>query len=332
MTVPTLITDLSVTPATNAALISGSDSPIVLDDHLRTVYAFIASVYANSGNGWASPYLTAANPVYTGTLTGGTGVVNLGSGQFIKDSGGNVGIGKTPSSPLDITSTLPRVIDINSTSASGVGIRFNNAGVVNGYVGSAKYAVVGGALADFSIDASGPNSLVFATNDTERMRIDSSGNVLVGTSSSAGNAGVQLLPNAGACIATIDHVSGTASAAPFVYLNYNGASIGSITQSGTTAVLYNTTSDRRLKRNIADAPSAGALIDSILIRSFDWISDNSHQRYGMVAQELFEVAPEAVHAPADPEAMMAVDYSKLVPMLVKEVQSLRARVSELEAA
>jgi hypothetical protein len=44
-----------------------------------------------------------------------------------------------------------------------------------------------------------------------------------------------------------------------------------------------------------------------------------------------QVAPEAVHQPADPEDMMAVDYSKLVPMLVKEIQSLRQRVAQLES-
>ena len=51
----------------------------------------------------------------------------------------------------------------------------------------------------------------------------------------------------------------------------------------------------------------------------------------MVAQELLTVAPEAVNQPEDPEEMMGVDYSKLVPMLVKEIQSLRARVNALEA-
>ena len=67
MAVPTSFTDLSTTPATNATYISGSDSPTVLDDHLRTVYSLLASVYGNSGNGWASPYLTA------GTLAASTG-------------------------------------------------------------------------------------------------------------------------------------------------------------------------------------------------------------------------------------------------------------------
>ena len=51
---------------------------------------------------------------------------------------------------------------------------------------------------------------------------------------------------------------------------------------------------------------------------------------GSVLKQLYEVAPEAVSKPQDPDEMMAVDYSKLVPMLIKEVQSLRARVAQLE--
>ena len=51
----------------------------------------------------------------------------------------------------------------------------------------------------------------------------------------------------------------------------------------------------------------------------------------MVAQELLEVVPEAVSAPENPEEMMGVDYSKLVPMLIKEIQSLRVRVNAIEA-
>jgi hypothetical protein len=66
------------------------------------------------------------------------------------------------------------------------------------------------------------------------------------------------------------------------------------------------------------------------VRSFDWKADGSHQKYGMVAQELQSVAPEAVTGDANSDDMMGVDYSKLVPMLVKEIQSLRARVAQLE--
>jgi len=69
---------------------------------------------------------------------------------------------------------------------------------------------------------------------------------------------------------------------------------------------------------------------AIQVRSFDWKTDGSHQKYGMVAQELQSVAPEAVSEGATEEDMMGVDYSKLVPMMLKEIQSLRARVAQLE--
>ncbi len=111
----------------------------------------------------------------------------------------------------------------------------------------------------------------------------------------------------------------------------NGTTVGSISVT-SSATAYNTSSDERLKENIADSADAGSKIDAIQIRQFDWKSDGSHQDYGVIAQELVEVAPEAVHQPEDSEEMMGVDYSKLVPMLIKEVQSLRSRVAELENA
>ena len=66
------------------------------------------------------------------------------------------------------------------------------------------------------------------------------------------------------------------------------------------------------------------------MRSFDWIINGSHQEYGMVAQELVEVAPYAVYQPENSDEMMAVDYSKLVPMMIKEIQDLKQRIETLE--
>jgi hypothetical protein len=125
----------------------------------------------------------------------------------------------------------------------------------------------------------------------------------------------------------IGHASGAAAGSYYESYIYAGTRIGSITQSGTTAVSYNTTSDQRLKENIQDAAPVSDLIDAIQVRQYDWKADGSHQRYGFVAQELVTVAPEAVHQPENAEDMMAVDYSKLVPMLVKEIQSLRKRLA-----
>ena len=259
------------------------------------------------------------------TYTGALGSESYTQAMTL-DSSGNLGVGTTsPSAKIDASSTASRIVNLNSTSANGYGMAFANSGTDVAYIGSAKWNF-GGALNDMSITTHGAYNLCLGTNDTERARIDTSGNLLVGTTSDNGY-GISLNP-AGQRI-TIGHNS-TASGTVYAYFDYNAAAIGSITQSGTTAVLYNVTSDQRLKENIVDAPDFGSVIDSIQVRSFDWKTDQTHQRAGFIAQELVTVAPEAVHQPTDTEEMMAVDYSKLVPMLVKEIQSLRQRVAQLE--
>ena len=115
-----------------------------------------------------------------------------------------------------------------------------------------------------------------------------------------------------------------------VFQNGSGNTIGYIGNVNNNSTLYSQSSDGRLKTNIADSADAGSRIDAIQVRQFDWKADGIHQDYGMVAQELQTVAPEAVFEPEDANDMMGVDYSKLVPMLVKEIQSLRARVQQLE--
>lgn len=121
MAVPSTFADLSTTPGSNSGLISDSTAVNQIDNHLQTVYALIASIYANSGNGWSNPYLTTANPSYTGTLTGGTGVVNLGSGQIYKAAGGDVGIGTaSPAGRLHVkttSTTIPAVLDTSADTA-----------------------------------------------------------------------------------------------------------------------------------------------------------------------------------------------------------------------
>jgi hypothetical protein len=114
-----------------------------------------------------------------------------------------------------------------------------------------------------------------------------------------------------------------------VQFGKNGVVAGYIETAGSSTS-YVTSSDQRLKENIADADDAGSKIDAIQVRQYDWKADGSHQDYGMIAQELQTVAPEAVSGDADSEEMMGVDYSKLVPMLIKEIQSLRNRVAQLE--
>ena len=171
--------------------------------------------------------------------------------------------------------------------------------------------------------------------DSEAARINSDGNFLVGKTSNSVAADGTFIQQDGKV-----HVTAGSNYPVSVYRsNGNGRAIGFysgttlagwIEINSTSAISINNSSDQRLKENIADADDAGSKIDAIQVRKFDWIADGLHQDYGMVAQELVTVAPEAVSVPEDPNEMMGVDYSKLVPMLVKEIQSLRARVQQLE--
>jgi hypothetical protein len=182
-----------------------------------------------------------------------------------------------------------------------------------------------GSAAAFGADSS--SNLRMYANGSERARITSGGDLLVGRTSASAVA-PRLDVQAANFAMAINTTNGGSDEAVRFY--NNGSVAGSITTTSTTTA-YNVSSDQRLKKNIQDAPAASDLIDAIQVRSFDWKFDDSHQRYGMVAQELLSVAPEAVYKPEDPDDMMAVDYSKLVPMLVKEIQSLRARVAQLES-
>ena len=164
----------------------------------------------------------------------------------------------------------------------------------------------------------------FKTSSTERMRVDLSGNLFVGCDTTPSATVHGFAVNPAGVVRTSRN--GTAAASHYIFYNDNGQ-VGDINTSGT-ATAYNITSDQRLKENIADAPAGN--IDAIRVRSFDWKADGTHQTYGMVAQELIDVAPEAVSQGETEDDMWGVDYSKLVPMMIKEIQDLKAEVAALK--
>ncbi|MDC3237467.1 tail fiber domain-containing protein, partial [bacterium] len=132
---------------------------------------------------------------------------------------------------------------------------------------------------------------------------------------------------AGAIVATR---VGTGLQTHVEFCNNGGTSVGKITTNGS-ATAYVTSSDVRLKENITNADDPFAKINAIQVRQFDWKADGSHQDYGFIAQELVEVAPEAVSQGETEEDIWGVDPSKLVPVLVKAIQELTARLEALEA-
>jgi hypothetical protein len=91
---------------------------------------------------------------------------------------------------------------------------------------------------------------------------------------------------------------------------------------------YNTTSDYRLKEDLQDFNGL-EMISNIPVYDYKWKVDESRS-YGVMAHELQAVLPNAVTGEKDAEEMQAVDYSKIVPLLIKSIQELKAEIELLK--
>lgn len=280
--------------------------------------------------------VTATGMTYTGTLTGGTGIVNIGAGQIYKAADGAVGIGTaSPGASLHVAGAI-------TAAPTGSGVL---AGIEDNYAvihlnGSAST----GGIVDFSV--SGTNSkgrvfydnasnfMSFSTNGLERARFDSAGNLLVGTAiNSPLTATGAILYNDGTTAFTANSTNslnlvriGTSGA--LAAFAYGATGVGTITTNGTSTA-YNTSSDYRLKENVA--PMTGALDTVLALKpcTYTWKSNGSAGQ-GFIAHELQEVVPDcvtgekdAVDAEGKPQ-YQGIDTSFLIATLVSAIQELKS--------
>jgi uncharacterized protein YaiE (UPF0345 family) len=229
--------------------------------------------------------------------------------------------------------------DVNNGDLIGVlAFRSNDASVnSSGAIGSIRsYATasfntgnVSGDLRFYTQDTGTPNGSLLS--GAERMRITSGGNVTIGdtTTNNTGKFNYAS-PGVGSFNGVVElyHSTSNVNGSGFVNFYVNTSVIGSIGQSGTTGVTYNTTSDYRLKEDFKDY-SGLDLVSQIKTYDYKWKSCEDRM-YGVVAHELQEVIPYAVTGEKDAEQMQGVDYSKLVPVLVAAIQELTARLEILE--
>jgi hypothetical protein len=283
------------------------------------------------------------------------GNIRLDNNQGVEWAGGNNYIyGNETTDFIVIATNGNEAMRINSSGRVGIGTSspayqltvagYSNANAAN------KFAI--GSIADyqalfyyengnetFTIENTSDyasSAIIFRTNNTERMRITSGGDVRIGTTDIT-NGGFSFeagYNGAGKSAALFGHITGTGSGNQYCIFYYDGTSIGSITQNGTTAVAYNTTSDYRLKENIAPMTNALAKVAQLKPVTYTWKADGSDGQ-GFIAHELQAVVPDAVTGEKDAvdkngkPTYQGVDTSYLVATLTAAIQEQQALIENL---
>jgi hypothetical protein len=185
--------------------------------------------------------------------------------------------------------------------------------------------------------AAGP--LTFSTSNTERMRINSNGDVLIGTTANLGSTGrVNILSananptlmelrynNAGAgqrWIHAIDSNNG--------YFMYNHNSVGVTVTNGATS--WSAVSDERLKTDLQPIENAVDKVNQLRSVTGRYNSDEEGKsRSFLIAQDIQKVLPEAVSISKFPNSedeteYLAASYTDVIPLLVASIKELKATV------
>jgi hypothetical protein len=313
---------------TSTGLGIGTTSP----NYVATLYKASLPVLqlANSTSGSTASdgllmYLNGSNAVISNQETGSLAFETSGLTRATLDSSGNLGIGT--SSP---TFADGRGIQLNNSSGAAR-FRVTNNTTGSGTSDGAEFTVAGSDLYVINYEAS---NTIFWTNNTERARIDSSGNLLVGTTSTNGARIQAATSSASGCIATV----ATASSGTRYHAVWyeNTTERGSVTSNGG-GVAYNSVSDYRMKENVT--PLSGALAKVLRLKpcTFAWKGSGAPGE-GFIAHELAEEFPLAVIGEKDAVKTdgsikpQGVDTSMLVAALTAAIQELKAEFDAYKAS
>ena len=308
-TVKVSTTGVAVTGALSASVASKAPYFEAIGDD--TAYIFYSLNSAASG---ALDFVAQhdAGSIKLGANRGSLKLLANGIVGATLDAAGNLGLGVTPSAWSSAGWVQATGFMSKGTSTySGTNTYYN---------GGWRYATDGFATLCSQIDgayswSSAPSGTAgnFASL-TNKMTLDAGGNLSIGMTPGAyidqngnwfGSNGTS----------GVSHATGTASGAHYTYFSYGGTPIGSITQSGTTAVAYNTTSDHRLKENVR--PANAARFNDIEFVDFEWV-DGRHD-CGVIAHQLASVYPDLVIGEKDATEIRAVEIEPAIPAVTEQV-------------
>jgi hypothetical protein len=284
-----------------------------------------------TGNGM---YLPATNSV--GISTAGVNAVTIDASQ-------NVGVGVTPSAwgtlkGFEIVGGASFGSAYNSIYLAG-NAYFNGTNWIYKATDEAAMYSINNTNGSHQWNTAASGTAGNAITFTQAMTLDASGNWILGTTSQIGSGKTSIVFNGATQNAIETQDSGTNSGAAFFSARNSGATqIGSITRVGTTnAVIYNTSSDYRLKTVLGSVSGSGERIDALKPIDYQWTEEGSNAR-GFLAHEFKEVyansvtgEKDAVDADGNPiyQAMQA-STPEVMADLVAEIQSLRKRLAALE--
>lgn len=231
---------------------------------------------------------------------------------------GNLGLGTSdPAAKFEVAVSGYNAnagIGINRISEGGKLITINQ-----GYLGKLNFTAPGSDLVTF--DFNSLNVGIGITNPASPLHVVKS----------VANGHLVNFNNTNSTGKGIVIILGSTTAQFITFLSPTYGEMGYIYGDGTGAVLYSAPSDVRLKENISNTLYSISDLMKIKVRDFNYKSDNSKTKItGYVAQELYEVYPNAVSKPADEKNYWGVDYAKVTPLIVKAVQDQQQMIGVLK--